>query len=97
MFEFFAALVVFGIVVFAMSLGAIFGNRPLKGSCGGLNNLKKLLGITPCEGCADAGPECPLRKLKELQKEKTRQTEELSNFNEEHKVADEGGYVPCAI
>ena len=41
MFEFFAAVAVFGMAFFAMYLGTIFGNRPLKGSCGGLNNLKK--------------------------------------------------------
>jgi len=73
MFEFIAALVVFGAAVFALSLGLIFRNRPLKGSCGGLNNLKKLLGITPCEGCTDDGTDCPLRKLKELQKEKAKE------------------------
>ena len=45
MVEVIAAVVIFGLVFFAMSLGVIFGNRHLKGSCGGLNNLKKLLGI----------------------------------------------------
>jgi len=61
MFEFLAAVAVFGMVFFAMYLGTIFGNRPLKGSCGGMNNLKKLLGNTPCEVCADPGADCPLR------------------------------------
>ncbi|NIP55704.1 MAG: (Na+)-NQR maturation NqrM [Phycisphaerae bacterium] len=70
MFEFIAALVVFAVVVFALSLIAILRNRPLKGSCGGLNNLKKLLGFTPCVGCTEAGPDCPLRKIRELQKTK---------------------------
>ena len=40
MFEINAAGAIFLFVEFAMSLGIIFGNRPLKGSCGGLNNLK---------------------------------------------------------
>jgi hypothetical protein len=81
MFEFIATLVIFAAVVFALSLGAIFRNRPLKGSCGGLNNLKKLLGFTPCEGCTEAGPDCPLRKIRELQKEK--RTKESSNLSEQ--------------
>lgn len=68
MFEFITAVVVFGAAVFGMSLGVIFGNRRLKGSCGGLNNLKKLLGVTPCEGCAGASENCPLRELRKLQK-----------------------------
>lgn len=72
MFEFSAAVVIFGLFVLALSLGLIFGHRPLKGSCGGLNNLKKLLGMTPCEGCTESGPECPLRKMRDLQKRKTK-------------------------
>jgi hypothetical protein len=70
MFEIIAALLVFGAVVIAMSIGVIFGNRPLKGSCGGLNNLKKLLGITPCLGCHNATTDCPLRQQMELRKHK---------------------------
>jgi len=79
MSEFIAAAVVFGIAVFAMSLGVIFGNRPLKGSCGGLNNLKKLLGITPCEGCAEANTDCPLRKLRQFRAHNKRNTGESSS------------------
>lgn len=82
MFEFIAAVIVFGMMVFAMSLGVIFRNRPLKSSCGGLNNLKKLLGITPCEGCKETGTDCPLRKLRELQKQKVKDAGGTSNLSE---------------
>lgn len=65
MTEFVASLIVIGIVLFAMSIGAIFGNRRIKGSCGGLNNLKKLLGLTPCAGCSDPAPDRTLRIIAE--------------------------------
>jgi hypothetical protein len=63
MTEFIAALVVFGVALLAMSVGVIFGNRRIKGSCGGFNNLKKLLELTPCTACSDPGPDCPLRRI----------------------------------
>ena len=49
MIEFIAAVITIGLVMLAMSIGVIFGNRQIKGSCGGLNNLKKVLGFTPWE------------------------------------------------
>ena len=61
MIELLAAIVIFAIAIAAMSIGVILGDRRLKGSCGGLNNLKKLLGVTPCAGCTQRGPDCPLR------------------------------------
>lgn len=70
MFEFAAAVIIIGAAVFAMSLGVIFRNQPLKGSCGGLNNLKKLLGLSPCEACTESGSDCPLKKLREQHKDK---------------------------
>lgn len=63
MFELLATLAIFAIAISAMAIGVIFGDRRLKGSCGGLNNLRKLLGETPCAGCTESGPDCPLRKL----------------------------------
>ncbi len=64
MIEFIAAVIAIGLVMLAMSIGVIFGNRQIKGSCGGLNNLKKVLGFTPCDGCTDPSPDCPLRSQK---------------------------------
>lgn len=58
---FIATLIGFGLAVFAMSIGVIFGNRRIKGSCGGMNNLKKLFGISPCDACHEKSPQCGLR------------------------------------
>jgi hypothetical protein len=64
MFELLATLTIFAVAISAMSIGVIFSDRRLKGSCGGLNNLRKLLGETPCAGCTESGPDCPLREPK---------------------------------
>ena len=56
------ALVVFLVAVFAMALGAIFGKRCLRGSCGGLSSLRARAGLPLCEGCtaaADSQHEAP--------------------------------------
>ena len=37
--EIIAAVVIFGLVIAGMSVGYIFMNKPIAGSCGGLNNL----------------------------------------------------------
>ncbi|MGB3621502.1 (Na+)-NQR maturation NqrM [Ketobacter sp. MCCC 1A13808] len=39
MATFFVALIFFAIVMSAMAVGVIFSNKPIKGSCGGLNNI----------------------------------------------------------
>jgi len=49
---FIATFIVFGIVIFAMSIGVMLGNGCIHGSCGGLNRLKKLFGGSPCETCS---------------------------------------------
>lgn len=40
---------ILAVVVIAMSLGVIFSNREIKGSCGGLNKIKGLEGSCKCE------------------------------------------------
>lgn len=60
--EFLATLVIFALVMLGMSIGLFVSGRQLKGSCGGMNNLKKLMGFNPCEACKDPSPDCPLRK-----------------------------------
>lgn len=46
---FFASLIILGLFMAAMAVGVIFSNKPLKGSCGGLN---KLFGLK-CSFCAE--------------------------------------------
>jgi len=46
---FIATTVIFGIAIFAMSVGVIFSNRTIKGSCGGLERDED--GIPTCDFC----------------------------------------------
>ncbi len=46
--EFFAALVVFGLVITGMAVGVIFSDRRITGSCGGLGNGNCVC-KNPCE------------------------------------------------
>lgn len=64
MYLFFITFVAFVLVMIAMAVGVIVGNRSIKGSCGGLNDLDGLSGACDiCEG----------KKLCERRKELQRQ------------------------
>ena len=39
MVTFILAAILFGLVMAGMAVGVIFQNKPIKGSCGGLNNV----------------------------------------------------------
>ena len=54
---FFAALAVFAISLLGMAVGVLFSKKPIRGSCGGLGNLRSNVGLPPCE-CSDPPPEC---------------------------------------
>ncbi len=54
---FLLAGVIFAIALTGMAIGVILSNRRLKGSCGGLANMKEK-GHTICEGCTNPSPEC---------------------------------------
>ncbi|WP_193164081.1 (Na+)-NQR maturation NqrM [Microbulbifer hainanensis] len=54
MVVFIFAFVAIALVIVGMALGAIVQNKPLKGSCGGLNNLGLKEGCEICGGDDDA-------------------------------------------
>ncbi|MCA9068082.1 MAG: FAD:protein FMN transferase, partial [Planctomycetaceae bacterium] len=49
---------VFLLAVALMSVGVIFSNRRITGSCGGLAGLKDDSGRTLCDACTNPAPEC---------------------------------------
>lgn len=54
-------VVVFGIVITAMSVGVLFKRKPLQGSCGGLGAL----GLGDCDFCEGDPDKCETRKKKD--------------------------------
>jgi hypothetical protein len=58
MFEFIAAMIVFALAILGMSIGFLVSGRHFKRSCGGITNLKKLMGFTPCDLCMQNTPNC---------------------------------------
>jgi hypothetical protein len=50
--------VVFAAVMLGMAVGVIISNRRMKGSCGGLANMRDSQGNTICDGCTNPSPEC---------------------------------------
>ena len=72
---FIGALFVFVGVVAAMSVGVIFGDRRIKGSCGGLETWRDEIGRPMCEACADCPEkrlECELEQAESLTEEGSR-------------------------
>jgi len=49
---------VFAIALLGMAIGVIFGNRRLRGSCGGLAGFRDAQGLTPCDLCTNPSPTC---------------------------------------
>jgi uncharacterized protein len=56
MATFLVATLLFLVVFAAMAVGVIFSNKPIKGSCGGLNNIG--LGSGECEICGGNRDKC---------------------------------------
>jgi len=44
-----AVFTLFALVMIGMSIGVIFSNRVIKGSCGGLNNMSDRFGEPMCD------------------------------------------------
>ena len=44
------AVLIFAVAVAAMAIGVIVSNRRIRGSCGGLANLRDAEGRTMCDG-----------------------------------------------
>ncbi len=55
---FVATLIVFLLVILAMSVGVIFAGKRIRGSCGGLSTWTDENGEPVCDACAD----CPEKK-----------------------------------
>ena len=55
---FIASLCVFGLMILAMAVGAIFNNKPVKGSCGGLANVTNEDGESSCAICSKPVTDC---------------------------------------
>lgn len=65
---FLIAVAVFAISVAAMAIGALMGKGRIRGTCGGLANLRDTQGSTICDACSDPQPECTGKQLEESQR-----------------------------
>jgi thiamine biosynthesis lipoprotein len=63
----------FAVALTGMAIGVILSNRRLKGSCGGLANMKDAQGHTICEGCTNPAPDCAGEPLGENSAERLQQ------------------------
>jgi len=55
---FLITLTVFGLVLLGMSVGVIFSNRRIRGSCGGLSHADGKQGQMTCDACSPEGQQC---------------------------------------
>ena len=55
---FIASLCMFGLMILAMAIGAIFNNKPVTGSCGGLANVTNEDGESSCAICSKPVTDC---------------------------------------
>lgn len=49
---------VFGLALFGMSLGVIFGKRQIRSSCGGFSHMNGKRGKITCETCSSNDKKC---------------------------------------
>lgn len=55
MTSFLITFLVMTVVIVIMSVGVLFGRKPVQGSCGGLNNID---GMNECEICGGEPNKC---------------------------------------
>ena len=55
---FLITLAVFGLVLLGMSVGVIFGNRRIRGTCGGLSHAEGKHRQMTCDACSTEGQHC---------------------------------------
>lgn len=55
MTSFLITFLVMAVVIAIMSVGVLFGRKPVQGSCGGMNNID---GLNKCEICGDEPAKC---------------------------------------
>lgn len=55
MTSFLVTFLVMAVVIAIMSIGVLFGRKPVQGSCGGLNNVS---GMKNCEICGGEPEKC---------------------------------------
>jgi hypothetical protein len=56
---FLLSLAVFAVALLGMSVGVIFSNRRIQGSCGGMERLRDKHGDMRCESCrSEPSPDC---------------------------------------
>jgi hypothetical protein len=55
---FIGAVIVFSLAILGMAVGAIFGNKPVQGSCGGLSSMTNDDGEASCTVCARPTTDC---------------------------------------
>ena len=60
-------ILVFALSIAGLAIGVIVSNRRLKGSCGGLANLKDSSGQTMCDACTNPSPECQGEPVEEAE------------------------------
>lgn len=67
---------VFGLVILGMAVGVIVSNRRIKGSCGGLANMREGDGNSPCMACGGSLSDCDEAARQENVDEKVEEIEE---------------------
>jgi|MEHZ01.5.fsa_nt_MEHZ011524506.1_9 hypothetical protein len=63
MTTFLITFLVMAVVIVIMSIGVLFGRKPVQGSCGGMNNIA---GLKECEICGETFQNDPLDRTEEL-------------------------------